>query len=296
MVRDVNMDKLVVDQTVNEPITPFISKIRAMYSQLGVSSILVIGGVGSYFQVADHVVCALFCLIQKSQSIDEYITVNNRFYDFHLILTQILMDNYKPQNITAKAKALVKERMNEFKQFGKVTSRYLQYESFSNRRTGRDFKIKMFDDSKKVRYGDEGLDLGLCSQFVERGQLVAVTRILEFIKHTVLNGNGQKKQWTIYEAIEAVDREMSRDFKGTKMDVLLSANNKNNKFVRPRVHEIAAALNRLRSLKVYSDGGSGKMTGGYRVKEEYQEGQFGEEEYDEGALEAFVQDMDMNEK
>ena len=59
MVRDVNMDKLVTNKTVNEPITPFISKIRAMYTQLGVSSILVIGGVGSYFQVADQVILYL---------------------------------------------------------------------------------------------------------------------------------------------------------------------------------------------------------------------------------------------
>ena len=69
------------------------------------------------------------------------------------------MDNYKPSNITEQAKALITDRMREFKQFGNVTPRYLAYDSFSNRRTGRDFKIKV-NDGNKVRYGDEALDLG----------------------------------------------------------------------------------------------------------------------------------------
>jgi predicted ABC-class ATPase len=38
-----------------EPITPFISKIRAL-SAMGVSSILVMGGSGDYFAVSDTVI------------------------------------------------------------------------------------------------------------------------------------------------------------------------------------------------------------------------------------------------
>lgn len=39
-----------------EPITPFISKVRALYDTMKVSSILVIGGCGDYFEVADTVI------------------------------------------------------------------------------------------------------------------------------------------------------------------------------------------------------------------------------------------------
>lgn len=39
-----------------EPITPFISKIRSLFSR-GVSSILVMGGSGDYFAVSDTVIC-----------------------------------------------------------------------------------------------------------------------------------------------------------------------------------------------------------------------------------------------
>ena len=39
-----------------EPITPFISKVRALYDTMKVSSVLVIGGCGDYFEVADTVI------------------------------------------------------------------------------------------------------------------------------------------------------------------------------------------------------------------------------------------------
>lgn len=39
-----------------EPITPFISKVRSLYDTRKVSSILVIGGCGDYFEVADTVI------------------------------------------------------------------------------------------------------------------------------------------------------------------------------------------------------------------------------------------------
>lgn len=40
-----------------EPITPFISKIRAL-AGCGVSTVLVIGGCGDFFDVADTVIAA----------------------------------------------------------------------------------------------------------------------------------------------------------------------------------------------------------------------------------------------
>merc|ERR1719515_202821 len=54
MIRDQRMQALVAGE--KEPIQPFISKVRALYEERGVSSVLVIGGSGDYFEVADHVV------------------------------------------------------------------------------------------------------------------------------------------------------------------------------------------------------------------------------------------------
>ena len=54
MIRDRKMQDLVNKD--DEPITPFIDRVRWLYSERGVSSILVLGGVGDYFEVADTVI------------------------------------------------------------------------------------------------------------------------------------------------------------------------------------------------------------------------------------------------
>ncbi len=53
MVRDMRMAQLVSDE--KEPITPFIRRIRSLYRDLGVSTILVAGSSGDYLSVADIV-------------------------------------------------------------------------------------------------------------------------------------------------------------------------------------------------------------------------------------------------
>ncbi|UCC91601.1 MAG: ABC-ATPase domain-containing protein, partial [Candidatus Aenigmatarchaeota archaeon] len=55
MIRDHRMQELVSKD--KEPITPFIDKARQLHKDFGVSTILVIGGSGDYFDVADHVIC-----------------------------------------------------------------------------------------------------------------------------------------------------------------------------------------------------------------------------------------------
>jgi predicted ABC-class ATPase len=53
MIRDARMQALVSDD--KEPITPFIHRVRELYETHGVSSVLIIGGSGDYFDVCDHV-------------------------------------------------------------------------------------------------------------------------------------------------------------------------------------------------------------------------------------------------
>ena len=53
MIRDARMQALVAADS--EPITPFIDRVRELYQEHGVSTVLVMGGSGDYFQVADHV-------------------------------------------------------------------------------------------------------------------------------------------------------------------------------------------------------------------------------------------------
>ncbi len=54
MIRDARMQALI--QKDREPITPFVDRVRELYERFNVSTILVMGGSGDYFDVADHVV------------------------------------------------------------------------------------------------------------------------------------------------------------------------------------------------------------------------------------------------
>lgn len=54
MIRDELMQKVICRE--EEPITPFIESVRSMYDDLGVSSIIVAGSSGSFFQIADTII------------------------------------------------------------------------------------------------------------------------------------------------------------------------------------------------------------------------------------------------
>ncbi len=54
MIRDERMQALVAKE--HEPITPFVDRIRQLRDELGVSTVLVMGGSGDYFDCADQVI------------------------------------------------------------------------------------------------------------------------------------------------------------------------------------------------------------------------------------------------
>lgn len=54
MIRDKLMQQVVASD--EEPITPFIERVRSLYEDFGISSVIVAGSSGSYFHVADTVV------------------------------------------------------------------------------------------------------------------------------------------------------------------------------------------------------------------------------------------------
>ena len=54
MIRDRRMQALISAE--DEPITPFIDRVRSLYEDFGASALLVVGGSGDYLEVADHVI------------------------------------------------------------------------------------------------------------------------------------------------------------------------------------------------------------------------------------------------
>ena len=53
MIRDDKMIQLVAPE--KEPITPFVRLVRSLYDDVGISTVIVVGGTGDFFDVADTV-------------------------------------------------------------------------------------------------------------------------------------------------------------------------------------------------------------------------------------------------
>ncbi|UFU00318.1 ABC-ATPase domain-containing protein [Radiobacillus kanasensis] len=149
MIRDQRMKELVVDD--KEPITPFIDKIKQLKVQRNVSSILVMGGSGDYFDVADDV---------------------------------IMMEDYKPHLVTDKAKKIAKKYPTKFEnvagEFGDLTKRTFLSASFS---TGRKGKVQA-KGLKSILMERDMLDLNGVEQLVDSSQTRTIAEIFKYLDHS----------------------------------------------------------------------------------------------------------------
>ncbi|MBE9164305.1 ABC-ATPase domain-containing protein [Tychonema sp. LEGE 06208] len=208
MIRDRRMQELVAKD--KEPITPFIDKVKQLYTDCGVSTILVMGGSGDYFDVAD---------------------------------TVISMDNFQAYNVTEKAKEIAKKysisRAAEGGgSFGEITQRVPIPASLDPSRGRRDVRVKV-RNVDELAFGTEDVDLGAIEQIVDSGQLRAIAATMVYAKQQYMDGKR-----TLSEIIDLV----MADIDGRGMDILSSF--PEGDFAMFRRFELAAAINRLRSLSV----------------------------------------------
>ncbi|HEY9767381.1 MAG TPA: ABC-ATPase domain-containing protein [Coleofasciculaceae cyanobacterium] len=207
-IRDRRMQALIPRE--KEPITPFIDKVRQLYDNYGVSTILVMGGSGDYFDVAERI---------------------------------IAMDNYLPQDVTALAKAIALQYVTERNteggiSFGKISSRVPVLESIDPSRGKQEVKL-FFKGIDSLTLGTDEIDLSLVEQIVDSGQLKAIALAMLYAKKTYLN-----QQLTVSEILTNIERDIST----SGLDIIASFLEGNLVLFRPL--ELAAALNRLRTLQV----------------------------------------------
>ena len=208
MVRDERMQELVSKE--KEPITPFIDKVQKLYRDYGVSTVLVMGGSGDYFDVAG---------------------------------TIVMMDEYRPCCVTEKAKEIalrheVKRVDEGGTSFGEFSERKPKASSFDSQRGKRDVKIDV-KGLKGILYGTDFIDLSYLEQLVDISQ----TRCIGFLIHYYVNHCLDKSEG-LKEGLEKVMRDVEE--KG--FDVLLPY--KVGNLALPRIYEVAGAINRMRCLKV----------------------------------------------
>jgi predicted ABC-class ATPase len=208
MIRDRRMQELV--QKAHEPITPFVDKVRQLYQDRGISTILVMGGSGDYFEAAE---------------------------------TVIWMSNYRPFSVTDRAREIAQKfpthRLAEGgENFGEISARQPKAESFDPSHGTREVRIEA-KGRETLAYGDHFIDLSFQEQLLETGQTRAIGRLLHLYSEKF-----QENTTTLREGLEKTLAEVEE--KG--LDILMPY--KVGNLTKPRLFEVAAALNRLRSLKI----------------------------------------------
>jgi predicted ABC-class ATPase len=206
MIRDERMRELVS----KEPISPFLDLVRPLRDALGVSTVVVVGGVGDYLDVADRV---------------------------------ILMEDYGLRDATAQA--------HEVRE--KFPTRILPKSGAASRPRGRRVRASSIDLRRgrretargrgpyTIELGRERVDLSDLEQLAEAGQTEAIARIIgEFA-----SGNASREVQAVVNGALGSLRENGLgslgNFRGHPGELSL-----------PRVQEVAAAINRIRSLEAAS--------------------------------------------
>lgn len=211
MIRDHRMQVLVPKE--KEPITPFIDKARQLYQERGVSSIIALGGSGDYFDIANVV---------------------------------IMMDSYKPIDLTFEAQKVAQKlkssrKIESGKRFGDVTPRLVLPESIDTSASDGRREVKIAAKGlHAIVLGAETIDLSNLDQLVDPSQTRAIAAAIYHAKrrHYI---DGQR---TLAQLIELI----FHDIETSGLEVLDPRLISDLAIVRK--HEVAAALNRLRSLKI----------------------------------------------
>ncbi len=208
MIRDERMQHLVKKD--KEPITPLIDKIKLLYRDLGVSTILAMGGSGDYFDVAH---------------------------------TVIMMDTYKPFEVSSEARLISKQNKTHRSYeggevFGKVASRIPLRKSFDPRR-GKAGRVKIKPrDMKSIAFGYELIDLSSVEQLVEEAQTRSIGDLIYYAARELFDGKR-----TLREALKIIEEKMKEEGFDSLLPFI------SGEYAAPRKYEMAAAINRLTSLK-----------------------------------------------
>jgi predicted ABC-class ATPase len=156
MIRDARMQALIADE--HEPITPFIDRARQLADDHGVSTLIVVGGSGDYFDVADHV---------------------------------IAMRDYVPEDLTREAKRVVTDhptrRSHEGGAWRAIRARVPLPASIDPSRGRREVDIKARSENR-VMFGNAEVELSAVEQLVEPAQARAIASAIAAARGNAIDG------------------------------------------------------------------------------------------------------------
>lgn len=171
MVRDELMQQVIHRDM--EPITPFIERVRELYREYGISTVLVAGSSGSYFQIADQIV---------------------------------QMDKYVPKEITELAKKAAADY--PALKFPEEKPKEPSYDRKVRRNPGirQKGRVKLKTMGRDaIMIGHETIDLRYVEQLVDSEQLNTLGQIVRFLEEEVFDG---KK--TLGQAVEQAEKLLDK--------------------------------------------------------------------------------------
>lgn len=201
MVRDRLMAQVITPG--EEPITPFISRVRGMYEDLGVSSVIVAGSSGAFFHMAD---------------------------------TIIQMKEYVPIDITQKAKeaaAAYEDRGAEDAEDAR------KFPPFNRKRCpGPDMALRKEDRIKMKAMGTseisickENVELRYLEQLKDQEQSMALAYLLKYAQLKMMDGRKDLRQ---------IGDLLEEQLDGSGLESLFERGDVSSQLARPRKQEILA--------------------------------------------------------
>ncbi len=211
MIRDEPMRRLL--KPGQEPITPFLDRVRNLHRDRGVSTVLVVGGSGEYFRVADRV---------------------------------IQMDSYLPADVTAQARAIAQPGPDSPAPFpAPGAPRRLSLERYRRVVGPRGPRVKA-QGASRILVEREEVDLGACEQIISAAQVRTLAEILE----RLLEGRGRDPIWQRLAGGLTAD-DVRRTLADAGDEVLDRASRyPRGDLAEVRAVEVMALLNRLRKVSV----------------------------------------------
>jgi predicted ABC-class ATPase len=214
MVRDAKMQALVHPD--DEPITPFVDRARELFDAFGISTLLVTGSSGDYLAIADAV---------------------------------IEMQAYRPRDVTERAKEIAAASQTKAPTrdprppFRRPLDRVPDPKSFDARRGRRESKISS-RDCEEIVYGTTAIDLRGVEQLFDPSQTRAIGAAIQLAASRLMD-DGQ----TLSEILDALEDFL--DNEGLDgLDPFYRPERHPGAYARPRRFEIAAAINRMRTLRI----------------------------------------------
>jgi predicted ABC-class ATPase len=160
MIRDLRMKALISKE--KEPITPFVEHVRSLYEEKGISTVIVMGGSGDYFGLADAV---------------------------------IGMIEYTPHDLTSQAHQIAKDNPTP-KHFGATPPALIQRVPIPNilsaEKGKRAVDIKI-EDLLYMRFGEHKVQVSAVEQLVHPSQLRAIGYAIHYADR-YMDGNRSLKE------------------------------------------------------------------------------------------------------